>query len=130
MFKLFAVEWIRNTKKAFLRRDNVTESLVRVWVDKDDKIQKARINAPGGQKIAEQFLKDAEDAGLRPYEWPVRRIILFFLKNDWPNATARYTAESNWDTRSPGPRDNEDVADRRFKRLLARLPTTKDVKGQ
>jgi hypothetical protein len=68
MFQLWAFEWIRNTTKANpnVAGDTPTESLVIVWVDYNDNVTKARIRAPGGQKIAEQFLKDAASAGLRP----------------------------------------------------------------
>ena len=57
IFRLWAFEWIRNTTRA---DPNVstrvsggpTESMVIVWVDYGDKVEKARIRAPGGQKIA------------------------------------------------------------------------------
>ncbi|ABA58649.1 hypothetical protein Noc_2189 [Nitrosococcus oceani ATCC 19707] len=131
MFKLLAFEWIRNTQKAFLSSWNVTESLVRVWVDASYIVKKAHINAPGGEKIAEQLLKDAKEIGrpgMRPYEWPVRRIILF-MRGSYPRAIARLTAASQPDRRKTNPRSDKPAdADRFLKRLLAIRPTTKEIK--
>ena len=136
IFRLWAFEWIRNTTRA---DPNVstrvsggpTESMVIVWVDYGDKVEKARIRAPGGQKIAEQFLKDADGAGLRPYEWPVRRMIIYYGKNNSPLAYGKLTAQGTRDGRNRNVAgDREDVADIKFNRLLASRPTTKDVKGE
>ncbi len=134
MFQLFAFEWIRNTKKSFMR-GNVTESLIRVWVKVEGvqlgsrslKIQKVRINAHGGGKIAEQLLKDKGGAGLRPYEWPVRRIILFMQGNSsFPFAVGRYTKDGTWESNRISQKPQE--ADNLLKQMLAERPTTKDVK--
>jgi hypothetical protein len=123
VFEHLAFEWIRNTKKAFLRHSFVTESLVRVYVDGNDKIVRARINAPGGQKLAEQLLKDAHGDGLRPYLWPVRRIILYSK----PEARSRLNADGSDDSRQQHGGDNYLVAKERFERLVAKNPSTRNV---
>lgn len=134
IFRIWAFEWIRNTTRASpdVSRNvsGATELMVLVWVDYDDKVEKARIRAPGGQQIAEQFLKDADGAGLRPYEWPVRREIVYYAKNNWPLASSKLTAQGTRDNRAWGSTDNEAVADIKLARLLAFRPTTKDVKGE
>lgn len=133
LFERLAFEWIRNTKKKWpASTGDPEESLVQTWVDYADNITKAYILAPGGQKIAEQFLKDADGAGVRPYEWPVRRRTIFYSKDKVPFAQSNLTAEGKLDTRDGArirSQYREDVADVRFKRLLARLPTTKDLEG-
>jgi hypothetical protein len=134
LFALLAFEWIRNTKKKWPQGFDALPSVVQVWVDYADNVTKAFIMAPGGQKIAEQFLKDADGAGLRPYEWPVRRIIMYYNKDKYQLAISYLTATGELDLAATGPRLRQDhatevLADLKFKRLLAQLPTTKDVEG-
>lgn len=136
LFELFAYEWIQNSKKKWPQGFDVKPSVVQVWVDHADKIIKAHIMAPGGQKIAEQLLKDAGGAGLRPYKWPVRRIIMYYDKNSNPIAISYLTSEGALDIdMAGGPRfrqnrNAEIIADNSFKRLVGNLPETTRVDGE
>ena len=129
MFERLAFAWIRCTKMGFLRSGNIVESLVRIFVDHKDNLVSARINAPGGQGIAEQLLKDADGAGLRPYQWPIPRLIIF-SKSESGSFASILRLTSAGDQGSAKYHDDEVVALRKYKRLLARLPSTRDVKDE
>lgn len=78
-----------------------------------------RRRAPGGDKISEQFLKNAGGKGLRPCEWPVRRWIFFYEESErFGHVIARLTKEGEPDSRFV----RDPVAENRWARLRTRGP--------
>jgi hypothetical protein len=83
VFLLISQEWIRNTmyeKSPGVVVGGITRkpAFVVVSVNKDYTLRSAHLWCDGGQKIAEQLLKNAFGHGLRPHTWPVPRRILCF----------------------------------------------------
>jgi hypothetical protein len=102
VFLLICQEWIRNTmyRKSAGLITSATPSapaLVRISVNKDYGVRRVELLCHGGQKIAEQLLKNAGGAGLRPYAWPVPRRILYFVDSgSWPNEFINLTSDGRW----------------------------------
>jgi hypothetical protein len=95
VFMLICQEWIRNTTYKEYRVAN--PAFVRISVNKDYSVRGVEILCPGGQKIAEQLLKNAGGTGLRPHSWPVPRRFLYFVDSgSWPNAIINLTTDGRW----------------------------------
>ncbi len=95
VFLLICQEWIRNTTHKEYRVAN--PAFVRISVNKDYSVRKVEILCPGGQKIAEQLLKNAGGTGLRTHSWPVPRRFLYFVDSgSWPNAIINLTTDGRW----------------------------------
>ncbi|WP_109301492.1 hypothetical protein [Aquimarina sp. AU474] len=127
-FKKIAFAWIRYSKvKNSAIKRGYHESFIQLWVNmkpnKALQIKKAKINAPGGRKIAEQLIKNARNDGtkLKPYKWPVFRVIIFHRKsNNWPYVSTRVLSNGNIAKTIPQNKGGQTL----FKRLFARKSTT------
>ncbi len=102
VFLLICQEWIRNTTygkpAGWITSATATApALVRISVNKDYSVRGVELLCHGGQKIAEQLLKNAGGAGLRPHAWPVPRMLLYFVDSgSWPNAFVKLTSDGRW----------------------------------
>jgi len=102
VFQLICQEWIRNTmysKSAGWVSGGTSPApaWVAISVNKDYSVRGVELSCQGGQKIAEQLLKNAGTAGLRPHAWPVPRRILYFAdSSSWPNAFINLNADGRW----------------------------------
>ena len=131
-FKKIAFAWIRYSKikNSDIKR-GYHESFIQVWVNiranRSLVIKRVKINAPGGQKIAEQLIKNSKNDGVRlyPYRWPVFRVMIFLRSSDFPYAVAYFSSNGNSvSSRAQRP----GTARTLFKRMLANKPTTMNVK--
>jgi hypothetical protein len=95
VFLLICQEWIRNTTYKEYR--TASPAYVRISVNKDYNVRGVELLCHDGQKIAEQLLKNASGAGLRPHAWPVPRQFLYFVdSSSWPNAFINLTCDRRW----------------------------------
>jgi len=95
VFLLISHEWVRNTTYKEYR--TAAPAFVRISVNKDYSVRGVELLCYGGQKIAEQLLKNAAGAALRPHAWPVPRRFLYFVdSSSWPNAFINLTSDGRW----------------------------------
>jgi hypothetical protein len=101
VFLLICQEWIRNTMYA-IRAGTWTPGTspepawVTISINKDYTVRSVELFCHGGQKIAEQLLKNSSGAGVRPHAWPVPRRLLYFESGSWPTVV-RLTADGRWE---------------------------------
>jgi hypothetical protein len=102
VFLLICKEWIRNTMYAirpgWVRGGTPPEpAWVTISINKDYTVRGVELFCYGGQKIAEQLLKNSGGAGVSPHEWPVPRRLLYFVDSgSWPNAVILLTSDGRW----------------------------------
>jgi hypothetical protein len=102
VFQLISQEWIRNTMYKqpagwVTPSTAAAPAFVVISVNKDYSVRGVELHCQGGQKIAEQLLKNAGGTGLRPYAWPVPRRFLYFVDSgSWPSALINLTSDGRW----------------------------------
>jgi hypothetical protein len=129
VFLLICQEWIRNT--TFKEHRVAAPAFVRISVNKDYSVRGVELLCPGGQKIAEQLLKNAGGSGLRPHPWPVPRRFLYFVdSSSWPNAFINLTSEGRWAVVG-SVAENSGVGSRVLEHIRRNgLPATTNVRGR
>jgi hypothetical protein len=101
VFLLICQEWIRNTMYA-IRAGTWTPGTspepawVTISINKDYTVRSVELFCHGGQKIAEQLLKNSSGAGVRSHAWSVPRRLLYFESGSWPTVV-RLTADGRWE---------------------------------
>jgi hypothetical protein len=104
VFLLICWDWIRNTMYA-LPATGWTPGLspkpawVTISINKDYTVRGVELFCHGGQKIAEELLKNSQGAGVKAHEWPVPRQLLYFVgdkSSSWP-AKVLLTADGRWE---------------------------------
>jgi hypothetical protein len=87
MYKMLAEEWIQSTE--FKPSGGYKNpSRIVIEVEADYTIRNARIFAPGGQKMAEQLVKDSP-SGVDVFGFAVPRTVLYFNGGSGPEAAIR-----------------------------------------
>ena len=103
VFLLICQEWIRNTMYAIpsgwvQSGTSPAPAWVTISINKDYTVRNVELFCYGGQKIAEQLLKNSGGAGVSPHAWPVPRRLLYFVDSgSWPNAVVLLTADGRWE---------------------------------
>jgi hypothetical protein len=125
VFLLICKEWIRNT--TFKEAGRVVKpAFVIISVNKDFTVRGVNLVCHGGQKIAEQLLKNAGGLGLRPYEWDVPRRLVY-LGDYSARAFVNLMSDGRW---GPGTYDPDNRLDALLQHIRSNgLPATTNVKG-
>lgn len=94
IFRVLTEEWIRGTT---VREGWATkQAKIVIRMNKDFSIKDAHIQGTGGQKIAEQLVKDAGEHGVDIYSMEVRKEIQFFgYDSDYPSAYVHLDENNN-----------------------------------
>ena len=129
IFQLIAEQWIRSTKTNAEGLDRPAFVIIRL--EPDWTVRDAEILAPGGQKLAEQLLKNGPDAGIKPAEWAVPRRILFFKNkgDDWPHGWIKLDSNGEWTQDGNLAENSEDGAPIHRRMQREPLPPVKKVTG-
>ena len=125
LYRMLSEEWIRQAR--------ITRSLgikyaanVIIRLKKDYSIKDAHIEGPGGQKIAEQMLRDSPN-GVDVFKLKVPRRIVVYADNGWPSAILSLDANNrNVNVGSFAEGDSG----RLFRYVMANdLPPTRELTG-
>ena len=108
VFLLISQEWIKNTmyekSPGWVQGGTARKpAFIVISVNKDYTVRSVHLWCDGGQKIAEQLLKNSAGEGLRPHTWPVPRRILCFAdsSSSW-RAFINLTSDGRWVRGSAG----------------------------
>ena len=132
IFRKLSEEWIRTSE----HRDvfgNESKALLEIFVNPDYTIKRAHVQGSGGQKIAEELLKDAQKAGLSGVDvfgLKVPKIVTVkFSEKDYP-VWLRLDAENRDLTRSQGYPQNDADAEAIYRTLMSHgLAPTANIEG-
>jgi hypothetical protein len=114
VFLLICQEWIRNTMYAIPAGwvqggTSPAPAWIVIRINKDYTVRGVELFCHGGQKIAEQLLKNSGGAGLRPHTWLVPRRLLYFVdSSSYPNAYINLASDGRW-ARQGSLAENADV---------------------
>lgn len=125
LFRVLSAEWVRNAKV----RGGMGikfQAMVIIRLNAEYGIIDAHIQGAGGQKIAEQLLKEFPD-GVDVFNLKTPRRILLMAKNGWPSAELNLDANNgNINSGSMAEGDSDGL----YKQVMSRgLPLTKVLKG-
>jgi hypothetical protein len=84
LYRELSEEWIRKSTITGGMGIKFAASVI-IRLNKDYTVKNAHIEGPGGQKIAEQMLKDSPE-GVDVYNLKVPRRIVLYADNGWPSA--------------------------------------------
>jgi len=93
LFRQLSEEWIRQTTITTSAFGTKAPADVIIRLKSDYTIMDAKIQGTGGQKIAEQLLKDSP-SGVDVFKLKVRRRIVVYADNNWPKAILRLDADN------------------------------------
>lgn len=125
LFRVLSEEWVRSGKVAVGLGVHVAATII-IRLNQRYGIIDAHIQGPGGQKLAEQLLKDAPE-GVDVFSLRAPRRILLMAENGWPEITLSLDA-NNRDI-SSGTFGEGDTNKLRRYVLSKGLPTTKKLSG-
>jgi hypothetical protein len=125
LFRVLSEEWVRSVKVSIGMGVKVNAVVV-IRLNKDYSILDAHIQGAGGQKLAEQLLKDSPD-GVDVFHLQAPRRILLMADNGWPSVTLSLDA-NNRDT-STGSFGEGDTDSLRRYVMSKGLPPTKKLTG-
>ncbi len=125
LFRVLSEEWIRHAQ--FKGGMGVKfDAMVMIRLDPGYKIMDARIKGTGGQKLAEQLLKESPD-GVDVLGLKTKRVISLMAENGWPKA--QLTLDANGRDISTGS-IAEGQSDALYKYIMSKgLPKTKALTG-
>jgi hypothetical protein len=125
LVRVLSEAWIRQGTTGKLAGQSIP-AVVLIRLNPDLSVKNAHIQAKGGQKLAEQLLKDSPD-GVDVFGLKTRRRILHYGENDWPQATLELDA-NNRDVTAPADQSPKYTALK--KHVLSKgLPPTKKITG-
>lgn len=126
LFRVLSEEWIRNAK---VRGGMGTRfpAVVVIRLNPNYTVKDAHIQGSGGQKLAEQLLKDAGPQGVDVFRLQAPRRILLMAENGWPSAILSLDANNrDISTGSIAEGDTESLK----KYVMSKgLPPTKKLTG-
>ncbi len=125
LFRVLSEEWVRSAKVSVGMGVKVSATVV-IRLNQSYGIIDAHIRGSGGQKLAEQLLKDSPD-GVDVFGLKAPRTILLMADNGWPEITLSLDA-NNHDT-STGSFGEGDTDKLKRYVLSKGLPTTKKLDG-
>lgn len=102
VFLLICQEWIRNTMYAeppgwLAGRTPPKPAWIRIYINKDYSVRGIELFCHGGQKIADEMLKNSAGEGLRLHMWPVPKSFFYFERdNPYFSAYMHLTSDGNW----------------------------------
>jgi hypothetical protein len=125
LMRVLSEAWIRQGTTGKLAGQPIA-AVVIIRLNPNLSVKNAHIQASGGQKLAEQLLKDSPD-GVDVFGLNARRRILHYGDNDWPQATLELD-ENNKDLTAPADQTPKYTALK--KHVLSKgLPPTKKITG-
>lgn len=125
LFVKLSEEWIRNATITAGMGVKL-QAVVVIRLNPDYSVMDAHIQGPGGQKIAEQLLKDNPD-GVNVFNLEVPRVVKLMAPNGWPSAMLSLDEDDN--NTSMGSIAEGDT-DALYRYLMANgLPPTKKLDG-
>lgn len=92
LFRVLSEEWVRSSKVGIGMGIKISAVVV-IRLSKDYKVLDAHIQGAGGQKLAEQLLKDSPD-GVELLSLKAPKRILLMAENGWPSVTLSLDANN------------------------------------
>jgi len=125
LFKLLSEEWIRSSKVSG-GMGTKFQAVVVIRLNPNYSVKDAHIQGAGGQKLAEQLLKDEPD-GVDVFKLKAPRRILLLADNGWPSAILTLDANNNDKSTGSIAEGNTGAL---YRYVMAKgLPTTKNIDG-
>src|SRR5262249_29154197 len=125
LFRVLSEEWIRHAKVSGAMGMKL-DAVVIIRLNPNYTILDAKIQGAGGQKLAEQLLKDSP-GGVDVFNLQAPRRILLMAENGWPKAILSLDV-NNHDTSTGSFAEGDTTS--LYKYVMSKgLPLTKNLKG-
>jgi len=125
LFRTLSEEWVRHSTVAGGMGTRFAATVV-IRLNPDYSVKDAHIRGSGGQKLAEQLLKDSPN-GVDVFNLKAPRTILLMADNGWPAVTLSLDANNRDISTGSFGEGNTDALRRRI--MATGLPPTKNLTG-
>lgn len=126
LFRVLSEAWMRNAT-VYAGMGLRVEGVVVIRLNPNYTISSAHIQGSGGQKIAEQLLKDSENGKVDVFRLKARRRILLMAPNNWPKVILSLD-ENNGDLSTGSVAEGDTTSLRTFL-LSHRMASTSNLTG-
>ena len=123
LFRVLSEEWIRHAT-VYAGMGMSVKGVVIIRLNPDYSVKNAHIQGTGGQKLAEQLLKDSESGSVDVFRLKAQRRILLLAANGWPSVILNLD-ENNGDLSTGAFAEGDTDSLRKYVMSKGLPPTTK-----